>query len=96
MQEQERPIPVKVFEDLIRHIVRWMEVNRPIDADRDETTRWVLSAAFSAVAVAGSACGSIGALGGEISEEQFLRIAREAFRRARSNAQDSDAPMATA
>lgn len=76
-------IPVKVFEDLVRHIVKWMEANRPLGADRQRTTQWVLSAAFSSVVVAGSACASIGALGAEISEEEFLDVAREAFRRAR-------------
>lgn len=81
----ERNIPVKVFEDLIRHIVKWMEVNRPIDADRERTTQWVLSAAFSSVAVAGAACASIGALGGQITEDQFVALAREAFRRAHDN-----------
>ena len=81
----ERAIPVKVFEDLIRQIVKWMEVNRPHDADREQTTQWVLSAAFSSVAVAGAACASIGALGGEISEEEFVGLAREAFRRAHQN-----------
>ncbi len=96
MQEQERPIPVKVFEDLVRQVVRWIEVNRPVEADRDETTQWVLSAAFSSVIVAASACASIGALGGEITEDQFLQIAREAFRRAKRNAPRTDAPMASA
>lgn len=81
----ERAIPVKVFEDLIRQIVKWMEVNRPVDADREQTTQWVLSAAFSSVAVAGAACASIGALGGEISEDQFVDLAREAYRRAHTN-----------
>lgn len=81
----ERAIPVKVFEDLVRQIVKWMEVNRPHDADREQTTQWVLSAAFSSVAVAGAACASIGALGGEITEDQFVDLAREAFRRARTN-----------
>ena len=42
-------IPVKVFEDLVRHIVKWMEANRPLGADRQRTTQWVLSAAFSSV-----------------------------------------------
>ena len=83
---QQRAIPVKVFEDLVREVVRWMEVHRPVGADREETTRWVLSAAFSSVAVAGAACAGIGGLGGEISEEDFISLAREAFRRARSNA----------
>ncbi len=83
--EQQRAIPVKAFEDLVRHIVRWMEVNRPVDADREQTTQWILSAAFSSVAVAGAACASVGALGGEITEEQFLALAREAFRRAQTN-----------
>ncbi len=82
---QERAIPVKVFDDLIRHIAKWIEVNRPIGADREATTRWVLSAAFSSVAVAGAACASIGALGGEVSEAEFLDLAREAFRRAYAN-----------
>jgi hypothetical protein len=82
---EERPIPVKVFEELVRHVVRWIEVNRPHDADREQTTQWVLSAAFSTVAVAGAACASIGALGGEITEEQFVSIAREAYRRAHQN-----------
>jgi len=82
---KELTIPVKVFDDLIRQIVKWMEVNRPIGADREKTTQWVLSAAFSSVAVAGAACASIGALGGEISEDQFLSLAREAFRRAHAN-----------
>jgi hypothetical protein len=82
---QEQAIPVKVFEDLIRHVVRWMEVNRPVGVDREEATRWVLSAAFSSVAVAGAACASIGALGGEITEEQFVDLARAAFRRAYAN-----------
>ena len=79
---QERAIPVKVMEELVRHVVRWMEANRPVGAEREEATRWVLSAAFSTVAVAGAACASIAALGGEISEEQFVQLAREAFRRA--------------
>lgn len=96
MQEQEHPIPVKVFEDLVRQMVRWMEVNRPVGADRDETTQWVLSAAFSAVAVAGAACASIGALGGEITEEQFVGLARAAFRRARTNVPGTNAPTASA
>lgn len=78
----DQPIPVKVFDDLIREVVRWMEVNRPHGAGREETTAWVLSAAFSSVAVAGAACASIGALGGEITEDQFVSLAREAFRRA--------------
>lgn len=82
---EERAIPVRVFDDLIRQAVRWMEVNRPIGAERDEATRWVLSAAFSMVVVAGAACASVGALGGEISEAQFLDLAREAFRRAHTN-----------
>jgi hypothetical protein len=82
---QERAIPVKVFEDLVRQVVKWIEVNRPIGADREETTQWILSAAFSSVAVAGAACASIGALGAEITEEQFLDLAREAFRRACAN-----------
>jgi hypothetical protein len=88
---QERAIPVKVFDDLVRQVVRWMEVHRPVGADRDEATQWVLSAAFSTVAVAGAACASIGALGGEISEEDFLALAREAFRRARSSAPAANA-----
>jgi hypothetical protein len=96
MQEQERPIPVKVFEDLVRHLVRWIEVHRPIGADRDETTQFVLSVAFSAIAVAGSACASIGALGGDITEEQFMGIAREAFRRARRGLPSAGAPTASA
>ncbi len=87
----ERPIPVKVFEDLVRHVVRWIEVYRPIDADREEAAQWVLSAAFSAVVVAGAACASLGALGGEIDEEHFIAVAREAFRRARAG----NAPAAT-
>jgi hypothetical protein len=74
---------VKVFDDLIREVVKWMEVNRPLGANVEETTQFVLSAAFSSVAVAGAACASIGALGGEITEEQFVALAREAFRRAR-------------
>lgn len=78
---EERAIGVRVFEDLVRQVVKWMEVNRPLNADRDEATRWVLSAAFSAITVAGAACASIGALGGEITEDQFMEIAREAFRR---------------
>ena len=81
----ERAIPVKVFDDLIRQIVKWMEVNRPIGADREKTTQWVLSAAFSSVVVAGAACASVGALGGEISEDEFMDLAREAFRRAYDN-----------
>jgi hypothetical protein len=80
---REDAIPVKVLEGLVREVVRWMEVNRPVGASREETTQWVLSAAFSSVTVAGAACASIGALGGEISEDQFVAIAREAFRRAR-------------
>jgi hypothetical protein len=82
---QERATPVKVFEGLIHETVKWVEVNRPIGADRDRTTQWVLSAAFSMVVVAGAACASIGALGGEIAEEQFVNLAREAFRRAHTN-----------
>ena len=60
---QERATPVKVFDDLIRQTVKWVEVNRPLDADRDGATQWVLSAAFSMVVVAGAACASVGALG---------------------------------
>jgi hypothetical protein len=78
----ERAIPVKVFEGLVRETVRWVEANRPLDADREAATQWVLSAAFSMVVVAGAACASVGALGGEIDEEQFMSLAREAFRRA--------------
>ncbi len=85
MQERAIPIPVKVFDDLIRQTVRWMEVNRPVGANREQTTQWVLSAAFSMVVVAGSACASIGALGGVIDEAQFVDLAREAFRRAHVN-----------
>ncbi|HEX9052651.1 MAG TPA: hypothetical protein VF841_19140 [Anaeromyxobacter sp.] len=80
---REAAIPVKVLEGLVREVVKWMEVHRPVDASREETTQWVLSAAFSSVAVAGAACASIGALGGEISEDEFVDLAREAFRRAR-------------
>ncbi len=83
---EERATPVKVFEGLVREAVKWVEVNRPLDADRDQATRWVLSAAFSMVVVAGAACASVGALGGEIAEEEFLALAREAFRRAHRNA----------
>ena len=82
---QERATPVKVFDDLVRETVKWVEVNRPVHADRDGATQWVLSAAFSMVVVAGAACASVGALGGEIAEEDFLALAREAFRRAHSN-----------
>jgi putative NIF3 family GTP cyclohydrolase 1 type 2 len=82
---QERGIAVKVFDDLVRETVKWVEVHRPVDADRDGATQWVLSAAFSMVVVAGAACASVGALGGEIAEEEFLDLAREAFRRARAN-----------
>ena len=78
-------IPVKVLDGLVREVVRWMEVHRPVGASHEETTRWVLSAAFSSVAVAGAACASIGALGGEITEEQFVSLAREAYRRAHRN-----------
>lgn len=77
----ERAIPVKVLDALIRETMRWVEVNRPIGSDRDRTAQWVLSAAFSMVVVAGAACASIGALGGEIAEEEFMELAREAFRR---------------
>ena len=80
---------VKVFDDLVREAVKWVEVNRPLSADRDGTTQWVLSAAFSMVVVAGAACASIGALGGEIAVEEFLDLAREAFRRARGNVSGS-------
>ncbi len=79
---REDAIPVKVLDGLVREVVKWMEAHRPVGASREETTRWVLSAAFSAVTVAGAACASIGALGGEIAEDQFVAIAREAFRRA--------------
>jgi hypothetical protein len=82
---QERATPVKVFEALIRETVKWVEVNRPIGADRGHATQWVLSAAFSMVVVAGTACASIGALGAEITEEEFVDLAREAFRRAHTN-----------
>ncbi len=82
---QERATPVKVFDDLIRQTVKWVEVNRPLDADRDGAAQWVLSAAFSMVVVAGAACASVGALGGEVAEETFLQLAREAFRRAHTN-----------
>lgn len=78
----ERAIPVKVFEALIRETMKWVEVNRPIGSDREHTAQWVLSAAFSMVVTAGAACASIGALGGEIDEEEFMALAREAFRRA--------------
>jgi hypothetical protein len=82
---EERATPVRVFDDLIRETVKWVEVHRPLHADRDGATRWVLSAAFSMVCVAGAACASIGALGGEIAEEEFVDLAREAFRRAHRN-----------
>ncbi len=82
---QERATPVKVFDDLVRETVKWVEVNRPLHADREGATEWVLSAAFSMVVVAGAACASVGALGGEIPEEAFLDLAREAFRRAHTN-----------
>ncbi len=82
---QERATPVKVFDDLVRETVKWVEVHRPLETDRDGATQWVLSAAFSMVVVAGAACASIGALGGEIAEEDFLDLAREAFRRAHGN-----------
>jgi hypothetical protein len=82
---QERATPVKVFDGLIREAMRWVEVNRPLDADREHATQWVLSAAFSMVVVAGAACASVGALGGEIAEEHFVDLAREAFRRAHGN-----------
>ncbi len=93
---REDAIPVKVLEGLVREVVRWMEVHRPVDASREETTRWVLSAAFSSVAVAGAACASIGALGGEITEDQFVAIAREAFRRAQPPGASAPAPGAQA
>jgi putative NIF3 family GTP cyclohydrolase 1 type 2 len=96
MQEQEKAIPVKVLEDLVRHLIRWIETHRPVDADRDGTAQWVLSAAFSSLIVSASACASLGALGGDITEEQFVGIAREAFRRARRNAPQAGAPMASA
>lgn len=78
----ERAIPVKVLEALIRETIKWVEVNRPVGGDREHTAQWVLSAAFSMVVTAGAACASIGALGGEIAEEEFMELAREAFRRA--------------
>lgn len=83
---EQRRTPVRVFDGLVREAVKWVEVNRPLDADRDGATEWVLSAAFSMVVVAGAACASVGALGGEIAEEDFLALAREAFRRAHANA----------
>jgi hypothetical protein len=83
---KEHATPVKVFEGLVRETVRWVEANRPLGADRDRATAWVLSAAFSMVVVAGAACASIGALGGEIAEEDFVDLAREAFRRAHAGA----------
>lgn len=82
---QERATAVKVLDDLVRQTVKWVEVNRPLQADRDGATEWVMSAAFSMVVVAGAACASVGALGGEIAEEDFLALAREAFRRAHTN-----------
>jgi len=83
---QERVIPVKVLDDLMREVIRWIEVNRPVDVAREEAAQWVLSAAFSSVSVAGAACASLQAMGGEISEEQFLALAREAYRRAHMSA----------
>jgi hypothetical protein len=80
-----------VFDELIRETVKWVEVNRPLDADRERATQWVLSAAFSMVVVAGAACASIGALGAEIGEETFVDLAREAFRRAHTNVAGSGA-----
>jgi hypothetical protein len=88
---EERNIRVKVLDDLVREVVRWIEVNRPVGADREETAQWVLSAAFSSVSVAGAACAGLQALGGEISEEEFLAIAREAFRRAHRSVADARA-----
>jgi putative NIF3 family GTP cyclohydrolase 1 type 2 len=93
---REDGIPVKVLEGLVREVVKWMEVHRPVDASREETTRWVLSAAFSAVSVAGAACASIGALGAEIAEDQFVAIAREAFRRAQRPTAGGASPDALA
>lgn len=87
----ESRIPVKVLDDLVRLIVKWVEVNRPLGAEREEIASWVLSAAFSSVSVAGAACASIGALGAEITEEQFLDVAREAYRRAQRPAQQASA-----
>ena len=87
----ESATPVKVFDGLVRETLKWVEVNRPLHADRDAATQWVLSAAFSLVVVAGAACASIGALGGEIAEEDFLDLAREAFRRAHGNVAGSGA-----
>jgi len=88
---QERMIPVKVLDDLMREVIRWIEVNRPVDVAREEAAQWVLSAAFSSVSVAGAACASLQAMGGEITEAQFLALAREAYRRAHLGA-----PRATA
>jgi len=88
---QERVIPVKVLDDLMREVIRWIEVNRPVDVAREEAAQWVLSAAFSSVSVAGAACASLQAMGGEITEVQFLALAREAYRRAHRGA-----PQATA
>jgi hypothetical protein len=86
---QERRIPVRVLDDLMREVIRWIEANRPIGVERDEAAQWVLSAAFSTVSVAGAACAALQALGGEITEEQFLDLAREAYRRAQVGAPEA-------
>jgi hypothetical protein len=83
---QEAQIPVKVLDELVREVIRWIEVNRPIDIGREAATEWILSAAFSSVSVAGAACAGLQAFGGEITEEQFLSLAREAYRRAHASA----------
>ena len=78
---QERRIPVRVIDDLMREVIRWIEVNRPQDADREEAAEFVLSAAYSSVTIAGAACAGMQAFGGDITEAQFLDLAREAYRR---------------
>jgi hypothetical protein len=88
---QVQRIPVKVLDDLMREVIRWIEAHRPIGVDRDEAVSWVLSAAFSSVSVAGAACAGLQALGGEVTEEEFLDLAREAYRRAHRSAPEASA-----
>lgn len=82
---------MKVLDELVREVIRWIEVNRPIGVEREAATEWILSAAFSSVSVAGAACAGLQAFGGEITEAQFLDLAREAYRRAHASGPEARA-----
>jgi hypothetical protein len=66
----------------VGEIMAWIESNRPKGLEREQAAEWVMSVAFTGVSAGALAGATLEPLGGAITEDQFLDLAREAYRRA--------------